>query len=166
MALVFIISSVVNDCATSLLFSCTFMLSYFFRLPVCLWFVDIALDEIKQLPNSYFLETKDSSDTNVIMLHFCSNFLTLSDGLHFIYVLAVPAYYALILRSLTVLEVLALNADPNFKVLAASYPYFAKRLLTDPNPYLRDALVELLFKDGKFRHELCCFLNFIFHSFK
>ena len=64
---------------------------------------------------------------------------------------AVPAYYALILRSLTVLEGLALYADPNFKVLAASYPYFAKRLLTDPNPYLRDALIELLFKDGKFR---------------
>lgn len=67
-------------------------------------------------------------------------------------ILAVPAYYALILRSLTVLEGLALYADPNFKVLAASYPYFAKRLLTDPNPYLRDALIELLFKDGRFRH--------------
>lgn len=72
---------------------------------------------------------------------------------------AVPAYYALILRSLTVLEGLALYADPNFKVLAASYPYFAKRLLTDPNPYLRDALVELLFKDGKFRHVPFHYLN-------
>lgn len=72
--------------------------------------------------------------------------------------LAVPAYYALILRSLTVLEGLALYADPNFKVLAASYPYFAKRLLTDPNPYLRDALIELLFKDGKFRHVTRIFL--------
>ncbi|XP_061363832.1 protein ACTIVITY OF BC1 COMPLEX KINASE 3, chloroplastic-like isoform X2 [Gastrolobium bilobum] len=48
-------------------------------------------------------------------------------------------------------EGLALYADPNFKVLAASYPYFAKRLLTDPNPYLRDALIELLFKEGRFR---------------
>lgn len=65
---------------------------------------------------------------------------------------AVPAYYALILRSLTVLEGLALYADPNFKVLAASYPYFAKRLLTDQNPYLRDALIELIFKDGRFRY--------------
>jgi aarF domain-containing kinase len=63
----------------------------------------------------------------------------------------VPPYYALILRSLTVLEGLALYTDPNFKVLAASYPYFAKRLLTDPNPYLRNALIELLFKDGSFR---------------
>lgn len=52
------------------------------------------------------------------------------------------------------LEGLALYADPDFKVLAASYPYFAKRLLTDPNPYLRDALIELLFKDGRFRQVL------------
>ncbi|PPS15369.1 hypothetical protein GOBAR_AA05197 [Gossypium barbadense] len=82
------------------------------------------------------------------------NFKTLVDGLGSVlyqYPFNVPPYYALILRSLTVLEGLALYADPNFKVLAASYPYFAKRLLTDPNPYLRDALIELLFKDGRFR---------------
>ncbi|KMZ55915.1 putative aarF domain-containing protein kinase,chloroplastic [Zostera marina] len=82
------------------------------------------------------------------------NFKTIVDGLGAVlyqYPFNVPAYYALILRSLTVLEGLAIYADPNFKVLAASYPYFAKRLLTDPNPYLRDALIELLFKDGRFR---------------
>ncbi|WOG98356.1 hypothetical protein DCAR_0417697 [Daucus carota subsp. sativus] len=82
------------------------------------------------------------------------NFKTIVDGLGAVlyeYPFNVPAYYALILRSLTVLEGLALYADPNFKVLAASYPYFAKRLLTDPNPYLRDALIDLLFKDGRFR---------------
>lgn len=82
------------------------------------------------------------------------NFKTIVDGLGAVlyqFPFNVPAYYALILRSLTVLEGLALYADPDFKVLAASYPYFAKRLLTDPNPYLRDALIELLFKDGKFR---------------
>ncbi|KAL3616398.1 Protein ACTIVITY OF BC1 COMPLEX KINASE 3, chloroplastic [Castilleja foliolosa] len=82
------------------------------------------------------------------------NFKTIVDGLGAVlyqYPFNVPPYYALILRSLTVLEGLALYADPNFKVLAASYPYFAKRLLTDPNPYLRDALIELLFKDGQFR---------------
>ncbi|XP_056177196.1 protein ACTIVITY OF BC1 COMPLEX KINASE 3, chloroplastic-like [Syzygium oleosum] len=82
------------------------------------------------------------------------NFKAIVDGLGTVfyqYPFTVPPYYALILRSLTVLEGLALHADPNFKVLAASYPYFAKRLLTDPNPYLRDALIELLFKDGRFR---------------
>ncbi|XP_028754115.1 protein ACTIVITY OF BC1 COMPLEX KINASE 3, chloroplastic [Neltuma alba] len=82
------------------------------------------------------------------------NFKTVVDGLGNVmyqYPFNVPGYYALILRTLTVLEGLALYADPNFKLLAASYPYFAKRLLTDPNPYLRDALIQLLFKDGRFR---------------
>lgn len=82
------------------------------------------------------------------------NFKTIVNGLGAVlyqYPFDVPAYYALILRSLTVLEGLALYTDPNFKVLGAAYPYFAKRLLTDPNPYLRDALIELLFKDGRFR---------------
>lgn len=82
------------------------------------------------------------------------NFKTIVDGLGSVlyqYPFNVPAYYALILRSLTVLEGLALYTDPNFKVLAASYPYFAKRLLTDQNPYLRNSLVELLFQDGVFR---------------
>ncbi|PKA51630.1 putative aarF domain-containing protein kinase [Apostasia shenzhenica] len=85
------------------------------------------------------------------------NFKTLVDGLGAVlyeYPFNVPAYYALVLRSLTVLEGLAIYADPNFKVIAASYPYFAKRLLTDPNPYLRDSLIELLFKDGRFRQVL------------
>lgn len=49
----------------------------------------------------------------------------------------VPAYYALILRSLTVLEGLALSADSNYKLLGRAYPYMARRLLTDPAPQLR-----------------------------
>ncbi|GAQ87787.1 UbiB/Aminoglycoside phosphotransferase domain containing protein [Klebsormidium nitens] len=82
------------------------------------------------------------------------NFKTIVDGLgelYYDYPFTVPPYYALILRSLTVLEGLALSSDPAFKVLAAAYPYMAKRLLTDRDPYLRDALVELLFKDGRLR---------------
>ncbi len=52
----------------------------------------------------------------------------------------VPAYYALILRSLTVLEGLALQADSEYKLLAKAYPYMARRLLTDPAPELRHVL--------------------------
>ncbi len=63
----------------------------------------------------------------------------------------VPAYYALIIRSLVTLEGIAINIDPNFKVLSKAYPYVAKRLLTDPAPELRDSLRDLLFKDGRFR---------------
>jgi len=82
------------------------------------------------------------------------NFKTITDGLGAVlykYPFNVPGYYALILRSLTVLEGLALTTDPKFKVLAKAYPYMARRLLTDPRPQLRDSFAELLFKDGSFR---------------
>lgn len=82
------------------------------------------------------------------------NFKTIVDGLGAVlyqYPFNVPAYYALILRSLTVLEGLALISDPEFKVLAKAYPYMARRLLTDPAPQLRESFVELLFDGGCFR---------------
>ncbi|MBW4516299.1 MAG: AarF/ABC1/UbiB kinase family protein [Timaviella obliquedivisa GSE-PSE-MK23-08B] len=63
----------------------------------------------------------------------------------------VPAYYALIIRSLVTLEGIAINVDPEFKVLSKAYPYVAKRLLTDQSPELRTSLQDLLFKDGSFR---------------
>jgi len=63
----------------------------------------------------------------------------------------VPAYYALIIRSMVTLEGIAIGIDPNFKVLSKAYPYIAKRLLTDPAPELRASLRDLLFKDGSFR---------------
>ena len=62
----------------------------------------------------------------------------------FEYPFRVPAYYALILRSLTVLEGLALQADPEYKLLAKAYPYMARRLLTDPAPELRGSFEELV----------------------
>ncbi|MGL5036046.1 MAG: ABC1 kinase family protein, partial [Microcystaceae cyanobacterium] len=63
----------------------------------------------------------------------------------------VPAYYALIIRSMVTLEGIAIGIDPNFKVLSKAYPYIAKRLLTDTSPQLRTSLRELLFKEGSFR---------------
>ncbi len=63
----------------------------------------------------------------------------------------VPAYYALIIRSMVTLEGIAIGIDPNFKVLSKAYPYVAKRLLTDPSSELRASLRALLFKDGSFR---------------
>ncbi len=63
----------------------------------------------------------------------------------------VPAYYALIIRSMVTLEGIAIGIDPNFKVLSKAYPYVAKRLLTDPSVELRTSLRELLFKEGSFR---------------
>jgi predicted unusual protein kinase regulating ubiquinone biosynthesis (AarF/ABC1/UbiB family) len=63
----------------------------------------------------------------------------------------VPAYYALIVRSLITMEGIAMSVDANFKVMSAAYPYVAKRLLTDNSPELRASLKDLLFKDESFR---------------
>ena len=82
------------------------------------------------------------------------NFKSITDefsALMYEYPFRVPAYYALIIRSLVTLEGIAINVDPNFKVLSKAYPYVAKRLLTDSSPELRSSLQELLFKEGRFR---------------
>ena len=62
-----------------------------------------------------------------------------------------PAYYALIIRSLLTLEGIAIGIDPDFKVLSVAYPYIANRILTDDAPALRKSLQNILFKDGEFR---------------
>ncbi len=67
------------------------------------------------------------------------------------YPFRVPAYYALIIRSLVTLDGIAITVDPDFKVLSKAYPYVARRLLTDPAPQLRTSLQELLFREGSFR---------------
>ena len=63
----------------------------------------------------------------------------------------VPPYYALIIRSLVTLEGIALSVDPDFKILGAAYPYFARRLMEDPDPSLRRSLREMLFDGDSFR---------------
>jgi Predicted unusual protein kinase len=79
------------------------------------------------------------------------NFKSITDELSAVmyeYPFRVPAYYALIIRSLVTLEGIAINVDPEFKVLSKAYPYVAKRLLSDPAPELRASLQDLLFKQG------------------
>ncbi|KAG0566441.1 hypothetical protein KC19_7G064000 [Ceratodon purpureus] len=63
----------------------------------------------------------------------------------------IPSYFSLVIRSLTVLEGIALSSDPNYKVLSSSYPWIARKVLTDKSPKLRSTLQELVYKDGGFR---------------
>ena len=82
------------------------------------------------------------------------NFKTITDSfseLMFEYPFRVPAKFALIIRSLVTQEGLALSVDPNFKIVEVAYPYVARRLLTGETPALRRRLLEVLFKEGKFR---------------
>jgi predicted unusual protein kinase regulating ubiquinone biosynthesis (AarF/ABC1/UbiB family) len=97
-----------------------------------------------------FNSSLGAAGTNIADMDFKSVTDQLS-GVMYEFPFQVPAYYALILRSLATLEGIAISVDPDFKVLAKAYPYVAKRLLTDPAPDLRNSLKELLFKDGSFR---------------
>lgn len=70
------------------------------------------------------------------------------------YKFRIPPYYTLLVRSLTILEGIALASDPNYKVLGAAYPWVARRLLTDTSPELRATLRRLLYDDsGMFRFD-------------
>merc|ERR1719408_576328 len=44
----------------------------------------------------------------------------------------IPPYFALVIRAISVLEGIALVANPNFAIIDESFPYIAKRLMTDP----------------------------------
>jgi len=60
-----------------------------------------------------------------------------------------PPYYTAILRCLGVLEGVAIQVDPNFKILNEAYPFVASRLLVDDSEELRDALeIFLTSRDG------------------
>ncbi|KAK2659164.1 hypothetical protein Ddye_005697 [Dipteronia dyeriana] len=63
----------------------------------------------------------------------------------------IPSYFSLVIRSLAVLEGIAIGADPNYKVLSSTYPWIAKKVLTDSSPQLKASLEALLYKEGVFR---------------
>jgi predicted unusual protein kinase regulating ubiquinone biosynthesis (AarF/ABC1/UbiB family) len=111
---------------------------------------DVDLTPIIPAFADVFNRSFGETGTNVADLDFKSVTDQLS-GVMYEFPFQVPAYYALIIRSLVTLEGIAISVDPDFKVLSKAYPYVAKRLLTDPAPDLRNSLKELLFKDGSFR---------------
>ncbi|XP_078432604.1 protein kinase superfamily protein [Wolffia australiana] len=63
----------------------------------------------------------------------------------------IPSYFSLVVRSLAVLEGIAISFDPNYKVLSSSYPWIARKVLTDKSPNLRSTLQTLLYSNGVFR---------------
>lgn len=67
------------------------------------------------------------------------------------YPIRIPERFSLVIRSLLTQEGICFTLKPDFKFLEVAYPYVAKRLLTDPNPALRERLIQVLFKDGAFQ---------------
>ncbi|XP_068657200.1 protein ACTIVITY OF BC1 COMPLEX KINASE 1, chloroplastic [Aristolochia californica] len=67
------------------------------------------------------------------------------------YPIRIPERFSLVIRSLLTQEGICFTLKPDFKFLEVAYPYVAKRLLTDPDPALRERLIQVLFKDGIFQ---------------
>lgn len=63
----------------------------------------------------------------------------------------IPSYFSLVIRSLAVLEGIAISFNPEYKVLSSSYPWIARKVLTDSSPQLQSTLRTLLYKEGVFR---------------
>ncbi|GJN35067.1 hypothetical protein PR202_gb23800 [Eleusine coracana subsp. coracana] len=63
----------------------------------------------------------------------------------------IPSYFSLVIRSLAVLEGIAVSFNPEYKVLGSSYPWIARKVLTDSSPKLQSSLQTLLYKDGEFQ---------------
>ena len=57
----------------------------------------------------------------------------------------IPPYFAYVIRAYSVLQALGTQDDPAFSILEASYPYLARRLLTDPSPRTQRALRDMLY---------------------
>ena len=68
------------------------------------------------------------------------------------YPFQIPSYFALILRAFSVIEGIALRADPSYSIVQECFPYLSRRLLTDDSPRVRGALQQMLYG---VRH-LCC----------
>jgi predicted unusual protein kinase regulating ubiquinone biosynthesis (AarF/ABC1/UbiB family) len=64
-----------------------------------------------------------------------------------------PPFYSFIIRTLTILEGLALNVDPSFRLVRGAYPFIAKQILSDPSPQLVELLKSVLIdpSNGKIR---------------
>ncbi|KAJ1456157.1 hypothetical protein M885DRAFT_564370 [Pelagophyceae sp. CCMP2097] len=62
---------------------------------------------------------------------------------------ALPPFYIAIIRCLGVLEGVAMQVDPLFRIVSDAHPFIAARLLTGDAPELQLALRNLLIKDDQ-----------------
>jgi len=93
----------------------------------------------------------DVLNADVSELNFKNVINKLGDVM-FRYPFSLPPFYIAIIRCLGVLEGLAIQVDPQTRVISEAYPYIASRVLTDSQNDLQEALQRLaLTNDGQVR---------------
>ena len=58
---------------------------------------------------------------------------------------SIPPYFALLGRAIVTLEGVALSGNPNYGLIMESYPFVARKLLSEDRPELQKALQEVLY---------------------
>ena len=107
--------------------------------------VDVVVEALSSaLANS---TTKDQvSSLNFTQLN--QNVMSIS----FLLPIRLPPFYTLIIRTLTILEGLALYVDPSFRLIRGAYPFIAKQLLSSDAPELGKLLQAVIVnKEGRIR---------------
>jgi predicted unusual protein kinase regulating ubiquinone biosynthesis (AarF/ABC1/UbiB family) len=56
----------------------------------------------------------------------------------------IPVAFTTLIRNLAILEGLALESSPSFKIVGAAYPFVVNRLLVDDDPILQEVLKDVL----------------------
>lgn len=103
--------------------------------------IAVALD--KSLP--------DALNSDISELNFKNVVGKLGD-IMYTYPFSLPPFYIAIIRCLGVLEGLAIQVDPQARIISEAYPYVASRVLTDSQEELQEALRRLaLTNDGRIR---------------
>ena len=60
-----------------------------------------------------------------------------------------PPFYTLIIRTLTILEGLALSVDPKFRLVKGAYPFIAKQILSNQGKTASSPAKQILSNQGK-----------------
>ena len=107
----------------------------------------LVIEALEQAVANSTMDKGVGSSLNFTRLN--QNIERISDKLPF----RLPPFYTLIIRTLTILEGLALYVDPSFRLIRGAYPFIAKQILTSNNPELMKLLRSIVInpEDGKIR---------------
>eukprot|EP00189_Rhodosorus_marinus_P007908 CAMPEP_0184754744 /NCGR_PEP_ID=MMETSP0315-20130426/44783_1 /TAXON_ID=101924 /ORGANISM="Rhodosorus marinus, Strain UTEX LB 2760" /LENGTH=788 /DNA_ID=CAMNT_0027234179 /DNA_START=513 /DNA_END=2879 /DNA_ORIENTATION=- len=107
--------------------------------------LDADVDAIAPLLKDAFTKANEGNPDGESMSSLSFNELaTQMAGVAYKSPIRLPPYYSLIIRSLTILEGIALTVNKDFKIVDESFPYVSKRILMDTDPEMRRRLREAL----------------------
>lgn len=95
---------------------------------------------VNALTNALLNSTEGGSASSLNFTRLNQNLEGISDKLP----VRLPPFYTLIIRSLTILEGLAVFVDPSFRLIRGAYPFIARQILTNPSPEMNRLLQSLI----------------------